>query len=170
MATHSSVLSCLENPRDGEAWWAAIYGVTQSRTQLKRLSSISSSSSDVKHFLTCLPAICTSSFVKCWLCFLSWVTFFLLFSRKKVLYFANNIFLFCIYFLPVYVLPIHFLKGAEILKFDAIRDTIKRVKDNMGDSICYGKNCVLLKFIYWSSKSQCLKMNLEIGSLKRQLK
>ena len=24
--------SCLENPRDGEAWWAAIYGVTQSRT------------------------------------------------------------------------------------------------------------------------------------------
>ena len=27
--------SCLENPRDGEAWWAAVYGVTQSRTQLK---------------------------------------------------------------------------------------------------------------------------------------
>ena len=24
--------SCLENPRDGEAWWAAVYGVTQSRT------------------------------------------------------------------------------------------------------------------------------------------
>ena len=36
--------SCLENPRDGGAWWAAIYGVTQSRTQLKRLSSSSSSS------------------------------------------------------------------------------------------------------------------------------
>ena len=32
--------SCLENPRDGEAWWAAVYGVTQSRTRLKRLSSI----------------------------------------------------------------------------------------------------------------------------------
>ena len=31
--------SCLENPRDGEAWWAAVYGVTQSRTRLKRLSS-----------------------------------------------------------------------------------------------------------------------------------
>ena len=30
--------SCLENPRDGGAWWAAIYGVTQSRTRLKRLS------------------------------------------------------------------------------------------------------------------------------------
>ena len=31
--------SCLENPRDGVAWWAAIYGVAQSRTRLKRLSS-----------------------------------------------------------------------------------------------------------------------------------
>ena len=39
--------SCLENPRDGGAWWAAIYGVTQSRTRLKRLSSSSSSSSSL---------------------------------------------------------------------------------------------------------------------------
>ena len=31
--------SCLENPMGGEAWWAAVYGVAQSRTQLKRLSS-----------------------------------------------------------------------------------------------------------------------------------
>ena len=37
--------SCLENPRDRGAWWAAVYGVTQSRTQMKRLSSSSSSSS-----------------------------------------------------------------------------------------------------------------------------
>ena len=36
--------SCLENPRDGGAWWAAVYGVSQSRTRLKRLSSSSSSS------------------------------------------------------------------------------------------------------------------------------
>ena len=36
--------SCLENPRDGGAWWAAVYGVAQSETQLKRLSSSSSSS------------------------------------------------------------------------------------------------------------------------------
>ena len=35
--------SCLENPRDGGSWWAAVYGVTQSRTRLKRLSSSSSS-------------------------------------------------------------------------------------------------------------------------------
>ena len=37
MATHSSVLaqcSCLENPRDGGAWLAAVYGVAQSRTRL----------------------------------------------------------------------------------------------------------------------------------------
>ena len=35
--------SCLENPRDGGAWWAAVSGVAQSRTRLKRLSSSSSS-------------------------------------------------------------------------------------------------------------------------------
>ena len=34
--------SCMENPRDGGAWWAAVYGVSQSRTRLKRLSSSSS--------------------------------------------------------------------------------------------------------------------------------
>ena len=33
--------SCLENPRDWKAWWAAVYGVAQSRTRLKRLSSSS---------------------------------------------------------------------------------------------------------------------------------
>ena len=36
--------SCLENPRDGGAWWAAVYGVAQSRRRLKRLSSSSNSS------------------------------------------------------------------------------------------------------------------------------
>ena len=35
--------SCLENPRDWGAWWAAVYRVAQSRTRLKRLSSSSSS-------------------------------------------------------------------------------------------------------------------------------
>ena len=44
MATHSC--SCLENPRDGGAWWAAVYGVTQSRTRLKWLSSSSSRSGE----------------------------------------------------------------------------------------------------------------------------
>ena len=44
---NGSPLQCsyLENPRDGGAWWAAIYGVAQSRTRLKWLSSSSSSHS-----------------------------------------------------------------------------------------------------------------------------
>ena len=44
--------SCLENPRDGRAWWAAIYGVAQSWTRLKRLSSSSSSSNQFTSFLS----------------------------------------------------------------------------------------------------------------------
>ena len=40
--------SCLENPRDRGAWWAAVYGVAQSRTRLKRLSSSSSGSNRTK--------------------------------------------------------------------------------------------------------------------------
>ena len=49
--------SCLENPRDGGAWWAAVYGVAQSRTRLKQLSSSSSTmgfpgGSSVKHLPT----------------------------------------------------------------------------------------------------------------------
>ena len=40
--------SCLENPRDGGIWWASVYGVAQSRTRLKRLSSSSSSMSGQK--------------------------------------------------------------------------------------------------------------------------
>ena len=39
--------SCLENPRDGGAWWAAVYGVAQSRTRLRRLSSSSSSKCNI---------------------------------------------------------------------------------------------------------------------------
>ena len=40
--------SCLENPRDGGAWWAAIYGVAQSQTRLKRLSRSSKPLSVIK--------------------------------------------------------------------------------------------------------------------------
>ena len=43
--------SCLENPRDGRAWWAAIYGAAQSRTRLKGLSSSSSSQNTEYIFL-----------------------------------------------------------------------------------------------------------------------
>ena len=41
--------SCLENSRDGGAWWAAVYGVAQNRTRLKQLSS--SSSPKDRHFM-----------------------------------------------------------------------------------------------------------------------
>ena len=44
--------SCLENPRDGGAWWAAVCGVAQSRTRLKRLSS------SRKEQVTFLGAVC----------------------------------------------------------------------------------------------------------------
>ena len=44
--------SCLENPRDRGAWWAAVYGVAQSGTGLKRLSSSSSSLSKILECLT----------------------------------------------------------------------------------------------------------------------
>ena len=47
--------SCLENPRDGEPWWAAIYGVAQSRTRLKRLSSSSSSKGRPKGYRPRVP-------------------------------------------------------------------------------------------------------------------
>ena len=47
--------SCLENPRDGGAWWAAVYGVAQSRTRLKWLSSSSS-----RHITTCHILICNT--------------------------------------------------------------------------------------------------------------
>ena len=62
--------SCLENPREGEAWWTAVYGVAQSRTQLKRLSSSSryliaiqsvQSLSYVQLFVTPWTAACQAS-------------------------------------------------------------------------------------------------------------
>ena len=43
--------SCLENIRDGGAWWTAIYGVAQSQTRLKQLSSSSSSVESLFFFL-----------------------------------------------------------------------------------------------------------------------
>ena len=46
--------SCLENPRDGGAWWAAVYGVAQSRTRLKRLSSSRVSPSNQNLGINCL--------------------------------------------------------------------------------------------------------------------
>ena len=44
--------SHLENPRDGGAWWAAVYGVAQSQTRLKRLSSSSKKAKVIRGFIT----------------------------------------------------------------------------------------------------------------------
>ena len=62
--------SCLENPRDGRAWWAALYGVAQGRTWLKWLSS--SSSMYMKffwpkvHVLSTALCLCISEFHPSW--------------------------------------------------------------------------------------------------------
>ena len=59
--------SCLENPRDGGAWWAAVSGVGQSRTRLKRLSTSSGSSIlvDMKRYLSvvCISLTITLSII-----------------------------------------------------------------------------------------------------------
>ena len=65
--------SCLENPRDGGAWWAAVSGVAQSWTRLKWLSSSRSSSSSPK-LIRALPGCRAASlsnfqhFIYFWLC------------------------------------------------------------------------------------------------------
>ena len=65
--------SCLENPRDGRAWWAAVYRVAQSRTWLKRLSSSKQGHSifdswSIHHFIFCVLLFKDTFFnVYCWL-------------------------------------------------------------------------------------------------------
>ena len=57
---------CLENPRDGGAWWAAVYGVAQSQTRLKRLSSSSIFDRSVEwphHQMYAYKEICLISFL-----------------------------------------------------------------------------------------------------------
>ena len=54
--------SCLENPRDGGAWWAAVYGVAQSRTRLKWLSS-GSVHIICENACLCCPVLCLCALV-----------------------------------------------------------------------------------------------------------
>ena len=49
--------SCLKNPRDGGAWWAVVYGVTQSRKRLKQLSSQASGATSWKPQVTLHPGL-----------------------------------------------------------------------------------------------------------------
>ena len=55
--------SCLENPSDGGAWWAAVSGVAQSRTRLKRLRSSSSRALAVQWWWGKVAAIAEASWV-----------------------------------------------------------------------------------------------------------
>ena len=66
--------SCLENPRDGGAWWVAVYGVPQSWTWLKRLSSSSSSA-------------------LCFTCLLAVFSFHMSSRRRGMIVFSANMFL-----------------------------------------------------------------------------
>ena len=89
---------CLENPRDGRAWWAAVYRVTQSWTRLKRLSSSSSSSSSL--FVQSLLYILDAKQLNMWFAnilyhfvgclFIFWIMFF---DAQRV-YFWSSVYLF----------------------------------------------------------------------------
>ena len=63
--------SCLENPRDGGAWWAAFYGIAQSRTQLKRLSSSSRYFQIRYHACECVCLLGQEH--PCWMWYLSMI-------------------------------------------------------------------------------------------------
>ena len=67
--------SCLENPRDRGAWWAAVYGVAQSRTRLKRLRNSSSRKTLCENFFSKLGKYCLFSE--------HIMLFFLLFENKR---------------------------------------------------------------------------------------
>ena len=59
--------SCLENPRDGGAWWAAVSGVAQSQTRLKRLSSSSSSREAYEMYICDWSSdVCSSDLPRPW--------------------------------------------------------------------------------------------------------
>ena len=61
--------SCLENPRDRGAWWAAVYGVAQSQTRLKRLSSSMALGSDlISLFCMLLSSFPTTTYWRGCLC------------------------------------------------------------------------------------------------------
>ena len=80
--------SCLENPRDGGAWWAAVYGVAQSRTRLKRLSS-SSSTKKAPSFFSLIPSFLVRSVTRnpsrmCRVAFALWSKLCLLWGRPSL--------------------------------------------------------------------------------------
>ena len=94
--------SCLENPMDEGAWWAAVYGVAQSRTRLKRLSS-SSSSSMMLWWLFAYGDYFHREFFKC-----SWTSWsFLFWLLEFESYFKRPFLLWVILCFPLGLLPFY---------------------------------------------------------------
>ena len=99
--------SCLENPRDRGAWWAAIYGVAQSQTQLKWLSSSRSSSSSNK--ITGL-FLCTLQFEGWWLAHTEEICQPYIWVRiLSLLWGFNQILKFLLYYMQPGILWLHYL-------------------------------------------------------------
>ena len=90
--------SCLENPRDGGGWWAAVYGVAQSPTQLKWLSSSMYSVAVILHV----------SWLWLWKCFIFILQLFsLLFPTLYCKSQRTNIIYMCVY-IYIYIYKIFF--------------------------------------------------------------
>ena len=99
--------SCLENPRDGRAWWAAVSGVAQSRTWLKWLSSSSST--------LCGPWHCSLKwlrYARSWL----WITAQLCLMHNKLQRQTRNYYcLFPVSYFLIVVWPSVFLKNFRVI-------------------------------------------------------
>jgi len=98
--------SCLQDPMDGGAWWAAVYGVSQSRTWLKRLSS-SSSNSNPNFFILVLTWYIFSHFYSSSICiFILKFCFVLTCSQHYILWllFFNLVWQFLVFIKCLYLL------------------------------------------------------------------
>ena len=81
--------SCLENPRNRGAWWAAVYGVAQSRTWLKRLSSSSSQQQASVAFTMGIKVYLIQSERE-----VTWIIFFLITSSRLWLFSVSSLHLY----------------------------------------------------------------------------
>ena len=85
--------SCLENPRDRGAWWAAVSGVAQSRTRLKQLSSSTTTIVNNVHCTFYLESSLGNVFIYIWLCSTKWSSvkvFILVWSGGCYCWFFSN--------------------------------------------------------------------------------
>ena len=139
--------SCLENPRDEGAWWAAIYGVTQSRTRLKWLSSSSSSTkmrSWHKNLKYCKETGClmVKSFKKLEYLKMSYMFFSYLKKKKSYSKFLN--------FPVIKNACLAVFKHTHILNMSQCKRGILNKK---WENYCFGKQFLLLREIF---ENRCL--------------